>query len=214
MDNVLNLKLAHKPVVNAAKMVLNEITMAANGSTTITSYVIPYAISMEKLFEMHIRFYLKMAGVRSFDSHDLGIQLLPYDDKTPVLTEGNKDYAHYIRGHVKPDIILHNPPNGKYAVFDVKYKDSSNSRFSRSDRMQVLADGLMFDAENIGNIFPTQDGTSNIYYISNKINSNESKIRQYHQLEIAIDTDWVFAMTSKDGKGSIGLLEYLQNLLK
>ena len=26
MDNVLNLKLAHKPVVNAAKMVLNEIT--------------------------------------------------------------------------------------------------------------------------------------------------------------------------------------------
>ena len=206
--------VSYKPVVNAAKMVLNEITMAANGSTTITSYVIPYAISMEKLFEMYIRSYLKMAGVRSFNSHDSGVQLLPYDDKTPVLTEGNKAYAHYIRGNVKPDIILHNPENGKYAVFDVKYKDSSNSRFSRSDRMQVLAYGLMFDAENIGNIFPTQDGTSNLYYKSNKINSNESKTRQYHQLEIAIDTDWVFTMTSKDGEYSIGLLEYLQDLLK
>ena len=72
----------------------------------------------------------------------------------------------------------------------------------------------MFDAENIGNIFPTQDGTSNLYYKSNKINSNESKTRQYHQLEIAIDTDWVFTMTSKDGEYSIGLLEYLQDLLK
>ena len=109
MDNVLNLKLTHKPVVNAAKMVLNEITMAANGSTIVTSYVIPCAISVEKLFEIYIRSYLKMAGIRSFNSHDSGIQLLPYDDKTPVLTEGNKAYAHYIRGNVKPDIILHNP---------------------------------------------------------------------------------------------------------
>lgn len=72
----------------------------------------------------------------------------------------------------------------------------------------------MFDAGKRGNIFPTQDGTSNINYISNKINSNESKIRQYHQLEIAMDKDWVFAMTSKDGKDSIGLLEYLQDLLR
>ena len=155
-----------------------------------------------------------MAGVRSFYSHDSGIRLLPYDDKTPVLIEGNKAYANYIRGNVKPDIILYNPENGKYAVFDVKYKDSLNSRFSRSDRMQVLAYGLMFDAENIGNIFPTQDGTSNIYYISNKINSNGSKIRQYNQLEIAIDTNWIYAMSAKSGGESIGLLEYLNELLK
>lgn len=104
---------------------------------------------------MYIRSYLKMAGVRSFDSNDSGIRLLRYDDKTPVLTEGNKAYAHYISGNVKLDIILLNPENGKYAVFDVKYKDLLNSRFSRSDRIQVLAYGLMFDAENIGNIFPT-----------------------------------------------------------
>jgi hypothetical protein len=80
--------------------------------------------------------------------------------------------------------------------------------------MQVLAYGLMFDAENIGNIFPTQDGTRNLYYKCNKINSNESKERWYHQFEIAIDADWIFTMTSKDREDSIGLLEYLQGILE
>lgn len=206
--------VSYKPVMNAAKMVLNEITMAANGNTTITSYVIPYAISMEKLFEMYIRSYLKMAGVKSFSSQEAGIHLSRYDDKTAVLTERNKAYANYINGNVKPDIIIYNPENEKFVVFDVKYKDSSNSRFSRSDRMQVLAYGLMFNANNVGNIFPTQDGTSNLYYKSNRINSNECRTRLYHQLEIAIDTNWAFALTSKDGKDSVHLLEYLQNLLE
>lgn len=155
-----------------------------------------------------------MAGVKSFDSHEPGIQLLRYDDKTIVLTERCKDYANYIGGNVKPDIIIYNPKNNKYAVFDVKYKDSSNARFSRSDRMQVLAYGLMFDADNVGNIFPTQNGTSSLYYKSNRINSIESRTRMYHQLEIAIDRSWIFAMTSKDGGESIHLMKYLQGILE
>lgn len=206
--------VSYKPVINAAKMVLNEITMAANGKTTLTSYVIPYAISMEKLFEMYIRTYLKMAGVKSFNSHAPGIQLLRYDDKTAVLSERNKSYANYINGNVKPDIIIYNPESNKYAVFDVKYKDSANTRFSRSDRMQVLAYGLMFNAENIGNIFPTQDGTSNVYYRSNRINSNENKTRFYHQLEIAVDNSGTFTMTTPDGNEPVCLMEYLQKILK
>ena len=205
--------VSYKPVINAAKMVLNEITMAANGNTTLTSYVIPYAISMEKLFEMYIRSYLKKAGVKAFDSEDEGIHLAKYDDKTAVLTERNKSYANYISGNIKPDIIVYNPANQKHIVFDVKYKDSANSRFSRSDRMQVLAYGLMFDSEHIGNIFPTQDGTNNVYYKCNKINSNENKDRFYHQLEIAIDNSWTFVMDSKTGDQSTGLLEYLNSLL-
>lgn len=109
MDKVLSLKLAYKPVVNAAKMVLNEITMAAYGSTTITSYVIPCAISMEKLFEMYIRSHLKMAGIRSFNSHDSGIQLLPYDDKTPVLTEGNKIMPTILGAMLSPILFFTTP---------------------------------------------------------------------------------------------------------
>ncbi len=205
--------VSYKPVVHAAKMVLNEITVAASGQMTITSYVIPYAISMEKLFEMYIRTYLKQAGVKSFDSPEPGIRLLRYDDKTAVLTERNKSFANYISGHVKPDIILHDPVSDKYAIFDVKYKDPSNSRFARSDRMQMLAYGLMFGAENVGNIFPTQDGTNNLYYKSNKINSNEDRPRLFHQLEISSHDGWVFEMMAKDGGDPIQLIEYLRQML-
>ena len=104
-----------------------------------------------------------------------------YDEKTAVLAEKNNPYANYINGNIKPDIIIYNPENQKYVVFDVKYIDSSNAKFSRSDRMQILAYGLMFNSDNVGNIFPTRDGTSNLYFKSNRINSNESRTRMYHQ---------------------------------
>lgn len=135
-------------------------------------------------------------------------------DKTTVLTQKKDIFANYISGNVKPDIILFNPETGKYLIFDVKYKDSSNSRFSRSDRMQVLAYGLMYDAEHIGNIFPTQDGTSNHFYKSNAINSTEARERMYHQLEIAIDTNRSFSLQSKDGTQQVHLLEYLKRLVQ
>lgn len=206
--------VSYKPVINAAKMVLNEITMAANGNTTLTSYVIPYAISMEKLFEMYIRSYLKKAGIKSFDSEDEGIHLARYDDKTAVLTERNKAFANYISGNIKPDIIIYDPETNKHVIFDVKYKDLSSSRFSRSDRMQILAYGLMFGSTDVGIIFPTQEGTNNVYYKQNKINSNENITRFYHQLEIAINNNWSFMLESKAGDGDIDLMDYLQEILK
>ena len=75
----------YKPVINAAKMVLSEITLEATGNTAITSYVVPYAISMDKLFEMYVRAYLKKAGIGSYDSKEPGIKLSQYDDKTCLL---------------------------------------------------------------------------------------------------------------------------------
>ena len=102
--------------------------------------------------------------MKSFGSQDSGIRLLRYDEKTAVLAEKNNPYANYINGNIKTDIIIYNPENQKYVVFDVKYIDSSNAKFSRSDRMQILAYGLMFNSDNVGNIFPTRDGTSNLYF--------------------------------------------------
>lgn len=206
--------VSYKPVINAAKMVLNEITVAAKGGVAVTSYVVPYAISMEKLFEMYIRAYLKRAGIKSFDSPEEGVRLLRYDDKTAVLKERNGIYANYISGNVKPDIVIFNPRTEKYVIFDVKYKDLSNTRFSRSDRMQVLAYGLMFNAENVGIIFPTRDGTNNVYYKCNEINSNESRTRYYHQLEIAIDDSCAFNMFSKDGGEIKSVMDYLLPMLE
>ena len=203
----------YKPVINAAKMVLNEITLEANGSSAVTSYVVPYAISMDKLFEMYVRAYFKRAGVLSYDSQEPGIRISQYDDKTAVLREKNKSYANYIGGNIKPDIIIYDPETGNYVVFDVKYKDSLSSRYARPDRMQILAYGLMLGCDNVGNVFPTQDGTNNVYYKRNEINSNESRTRYYNQLEVAIDSDWKFEITRKDDAMCISVIEYLKKLL-
>ncbi len=203
----------YKPVINAAKMVLNEITLEANGASAVTSYVVPYAISMDKLFEMYVRAYFKRAGVKSYDSSESGIRISRYDDKTAVLREKNKTYANYIGGNIKPDIIIYDPETGNYVVFDVKYKDSLNSRYSRPDRLQILAYGLMLGCDNVGNIFPTQDGTNNIYYKRNEINSNESRKRYYNQMEVAIDVEWKFEMLQKDEQMQMRVMEYLKRLL-
>lgn len=203
----------YKPVINAAKMVLNEITLEANGNSAVTSYVVPYAISMDKLFEMYVRTYFKRAGVLSYSSKENGIRISQYDDKTAVLREKDKSYANYIGGNIKSDIIICDPETGKYIVFDVKYKDSSRSAYSRPDRMQILAYGLMLGCDNVGNIFPTQDGTNNIYYKQNQINSKEPRTRYYNQLEIAIDADWKFEITRKDDKTKMRVMEYLRKLL-
>lgn len=203
----------YKPVINAAKMVLNEITLEANGSSSVTSYVVPYAISMDKLFEMYVRAYFKRAGVLSHDSQEKGIHISQYDDKKAVLREKNKSYANYIGGNIKPDIIIYDPDTGNYVVFDVKYKDSMSSRFAQPDRMQILAYGLLLGCNNVGNIFPTQNGTDNIYYKRNEINSNEMRTRYYNQLEVSIDPDWKFEITSIDDGMKLRVIEYLERLL-
>lgn len=203
----------YKPVINAAKMVLSEITLEANGGSAVTSYVVPYAVSMEKLFEMYVRAYFKRAGVLSHDSGETGIRISQYDDKTAVLREKDRAYANYIGGNIKPDIIIYDPETGNYAVFDVKYKDSLSSGYARPDRMQILAYGLMLGCDNIGNIFLAQDGTDSVYYKRNEINSNESRTRYYNQLEIAIDSDWKFELVRKDDGVKMRVMEYLKGLL-
>lgn len=203
----------YKPVINAAKMVLNEITLEANGGSAVTSYVVPYAISMDKLFEMYVRAYFKRAGVLSYNSKEKGIMISQYDDKTAVLREPGKSQSYYIGGNVKPDIIIHDPETGKYVVFDVKYKEAINTKYARPDRMQILAYGLMFGCDNVGNIFPTHGGTDNVYYRHNEINSNELRTRYYNQLEVAIDVNWEFEITREDDGMKTTLMEYLKRLL-
>ena len=203
----------YKPVINAAKMVLNEITLEASGSTSITSYVVPYAVSMDKLFEMYVRAILKRAGIQSFSSNTDSLRLLKYDDKTPVLKHRRKDLSDYISGNIKPDIIIFNPRNGQYAVFDVKYKDYQNRRTARADRLQILAYSLMFNCKNVGNIFPTQGGVSNLYCESNAINSKEDQIRYYTQLEVAINKGDHSLILPKCGGEGMQVLTYFEQLL-
>lgn len=53
----------YKPVMAMAKMVLDDISIESNGDVSTTGYILPYAISMEKLFEVYVRAYFKKNGI-------------------------------------------------------------------------------------------------------------------------------------------------------
>ncbi|MDF2943887.1 MAG: 5-methylcytosine restriction system component-like protein [Herbinix sp.] len=203
----------YKPVINAAKMVLNEITLGANGDSKFTCYVIPYAVSMDKLFEMYVRTYLKQAGIKSYLSSEEGLHMLKYDYKSKVLEQSDNLYSNYINGNVKPDIIIHDTKKNKYVVFDVKYKNIQNRGYSRADRLQILAYALMYDCDNVGIVFPSLTGVENEYYAGNAIQSIENRERYYNQLEFSIDTNWHCIIKSKDGQEEIPLIDYIKKLL-
>lgn len=58
----------YKPVMAMAKMVLDDISIESNGDVSTTGYILPYAISMEKLFEVYVRAYFKKNGIASYRS--------------------------------------------------------------------------------------------------------------------------------------------------
>lgn len=204
----------YKPVINVAKMVLNEITLEANGQSKLTSYIVPYAISMEKLFEMYVRAYLKGAGIKSYLSTEKEIRLLQYDYKAKVLDKNGGSYSDYISGNIKPDIVLYNPETEKYTVFDVKYKNSSNKKFARNDRLQILAYSLMYDCDNVGIIFPHTTVSKNMYYEKNEIKSAEIRQRFYNELEFSLDTEFTYQLHSKTDDTSVSVLQYISDLTK
>ena len=202
----------YRPVISAAKMVLNEITVEANGRSRLTGYVVPYAVSMSRLFELYARACLKRAGVRSCLSEGDGVRMLEYDGKARVLAQSGSGYADYIRGNVKPDIVLYDPEHDRYAVFDVKYKNPLNSRYAREDRLQLLAYALMYDCDHVGIIFPSPDGEKNVCYEKNEIESVEHRRRYYHQLELAVGQEADCQLLSAGGGPALSILQYVREM--
>ena len=154
----------YKPVMAMARMVLDDISVESNGEISTTGYIIPYAISMEKLFEVYVRAYLKKNGIESYRSKsDKGIRLEKFDDKTDVFVEdeGLVNPGKYISGSIKPDLILIDRESNETVVFDVKYKDYTSGD-ARNDRLQLLAYSMMKNANNV--------------------NTMENRIVKYHQM--------------------------------
>lgn len=204
----------YKPVINAARMVLNELSLEANGSSRLTGYIVPYAVSMSKLFEMYVRACIKRSGIPSYKTASGDqIFLLQYDHKSKVLEHNSTGYARYISGNTKPDIIIRNPVNEKQFVLDVKYKNLENNRGARSDRLQILAYALMYNCDNVGIVFPSIDGVNNYVYVENCILSSEPRQRNYNQLELSIDTTWNPELKHKNSESVIPLFEYITNIL-
>ena len=179
----------YKPVMAMARMVLDDISIESNGEVNTTGYIIPYAISMEKLFEVYVRAYLKKNGISSYrGKDDKGIRLEKFDDKTDVFLDedGLPNPGKYISGSIKPDLILTNQETGENVVIDVKYKDYTNGD-SRNDRLQLLAYSMMLNANNVGIILPAQ--TKVEIFDARRINSMESRVVRYHQMLLGMMKD-------------------------
>lgn len=72
----------------------------------------------------------------------------------------------------------------------------------------------MYDCINVGNIFPTRDGTANGYYLCNRINSRETTSHFYNQLEVAIDKGATSIMIApKAGGSEISIQSYFEQML-
>ncbi len=171
----------YKPVIAMAKMILDDISIESNGEVNTTGYIIPYAISMEKLFEVYIRAYLKKNGIYSYKGkYEHGIRLEKFDDKTEVFAEEDLiNPGRYISGSIKPDLILTDQDSGETVVIDVKYKNYMNGN-SRNDRLQLLAYSMMLNANNIGIILPAQ--VDEEIFDARRINSLEKRVIKYHQM--------------------------------
>lgn len=177
----------YKPVIAMAQMILDDISIESNGEVNTTGYIVPYAISMEKLFEVYVRAYLKKNGISSYKSKEnAGIRLEKFDDKTDVFVEedGLLNPGKYISGTIKPDLILTDQETGQKVVLDVKYKDYTNGD-SRNDRLQLLAYSMMLNAGNIGIILPAPDEVE--IFDARRINSMENRIVKYHQMLLGIN---------------------------
>lgn len=179
----------YKPVIAMAKMIIDDISIESNGKVNTTGYIIPYAISMDKLFEVYVRAYLKKNGIQSYKCKDeSGIRLEKFDDKTDVFVDEEDllNPGKYISGSIKPDIILTNQRTGEKVVIDVKYKDYTNGD-SRNDRLQLLAYSMMLNADNVGIIMPTQAEVK--IFDARRINSLEHRMIKYHQMLLGIMND-------------------------
>ena len=179
----------YKPVISLAKMILDDISIESNGSVNTTGFVIPYAISMEKLYEVYVRAYLKKNGVHSYkEQFDHGIRIEKFDNKTDVFVEDKslENPGKHISGPIKPDIVLTKIDTEETLVFDVKYK--KNTTTNASDRLQLLAYSMMLNADNVGIILPPiNDSDVDMIFDPRRVNSLETRLIKYHEMLLGMN---------------------------
>lgn len=196
----------YKDIIQLAKMVINEVSIDINGHAKNTNIIMPYAVSMEKLFEIYIRAYLKNNGFSSYKNSDsIKLQLGKYDDKKSIFENSKRGMANYIGGVIKPDIIIRNPKNNEIIIFDVKYKDYRKKRYAREDRLQLLAYALMYNCSHVGLIFPQNFDEEIDIFEPQKIQSLEKREIKYHQLAIKFN--------EHNLKNEQSISEYIKSLL-
>ena len=121
------------------------------GETPIKStYVVPYRINMEELFEFYIRILVR-------DNIPDKYEMVPFAEKI-FLEKGVSDVKDvkknvHLMAYCIPDIIIREKENSSniLAVIDVKYKD--DERENRMDSFQLMAYALLTGASKCGFVF-------------------------------------------------------------
>lgn len=176
----------YRPVMTMAKMIFENISVDHTGTASPNGYAIPYAISMDKLFEVYVRAYLKRNNIKSYKSiANSGIRLEKFDKKIDVFSEKSKGQKLRIAGPIKPDILLTPIGTNRNTVFDVKYKELDSGGM-RIDRLQLLAYSMLLNADNIGLILPS---SSKDLCVSERIDSQGDRDVVYHQIQMKITSD-------------------------
>lgn len=139
-----------KPIA-LAKLIYEKSGLCAGykKDSQMTHKIIPYAINMERLFELYVRTVIRK-------QLNTGYYLGKYNESYPLL-EDSLPNTHLIRNCI-PDIVIKELANTNaektISVYDVKYKDANIS--NREDSHQLLAYAFLLGADKCGFILPTQ----------------------------------------------------------
>ena len=129
-----------------------------------STFVIPYAINMESLFEFYVRAKLR----KLLEDYRGGRYLLEdYSKRINIFKKVNPTNSTHMMSYCIPDILIYDTENNNQyvAVFDAKYKDNEG-RSNRSDSQQLLSYVLLTGVEKCGFIMPCDnakdDGISSL----------------------------------------------------
>lgn len=207
----------YKKAMDLAKIVLysgNSNDLTENDGAE-QSYVMPYTINMETLFEFYVRTMLKKTLAKHPDYH-LRLDEYRTPKENPLKTIKNGSDEAYLMPSYIPDIALIDTSDSQeryVAVYDVKYQRSTRAYFKNTRRHnthQLLFYTLLLNVKECGFIFPTdrKEGVANDEGKGYELNivegdaMDESR-REYSQWEVR---------TEKDDKAGFAkrMLEYVK----
>ncbi len=155
----------YNPAIRLAKMILSHSSMNIDSSADESSYVMPYAIKMEVLFELYVRALFKKQIEKA---KMLGVKLDEYRSKSGNALNTTAERDTYLMNSYIPDIAIqkYNEQEKKWeysAVLDVKYQNSTKSELihaetRRHNTHQLLFYALLLNVKQCGFIFPEEYG--------------------------------------------------------
>lgn len=188
---------SYAPAINLAKMVLLHSSMSVSSKGEKSSYVVPYAIRMETVFEYYARFMIKELFENRTDKNEWKIDdYKDISDPNDLLKTTKNNDAYIMKSYIPDIAIMHfNKEDGKWeyvTVLDVKYQRSSDPNESsvRHNTHQLFFYMLLLNTCKCGFIFPSEYGRDYGSFIDEIIQQNgevNGLSRYYSEFHISFE---------------------------